>query len=67
MTTTEPYHDNASCKTVLAGTIAKQLVEEVALSLKALSNTPLLVGFLANDDTAARSYADWTRRTCEEK
>ena len=26
---------------------------------------PKLVGFLANDDPAARSYAQWTKKACE--
>jgi methylenetetrahydrofolate dehydrogenase (NAD+) len=28
--------------------------------------SPLLVGFLANDDPAARKYAEWTQKTCEQ-
>jgi methylenetetrahydrofolate dehydrogenase (NAD+) len=27
---------------------------------------PLLVGFLGNDDPAARKYAEWTAKTCAE-
>jgi len=57
----------ASCKVVLAGTVAKSLLTEVAEALSKLSKAPSLVGFLANSDPAARLYADWTNRTCKEK
>ncbi len=57
----------ASCKVVLAGTIAKGLLAEVAESLVELEKTPKLVGFLSNADPAARLYANWTERTCKEK
>lgn len=56
-----------SCKVVLAGTIAKSLQIEVGEGLSKLKKTPLLVGFLANTDPAARMYADWTGKTCTEK
>jgi len=29
------------------------------------ANSPLLVGFLANDDVAALKYAEWTAKACE--
>ncbi len=57
----------ASCKVVLAGTVAKELMVEVSKSLSILGKAPLLVGFLANQDPAARKYAEWTDRTCQEK
>ena len=57
----------ASCKVVLAGSVAKGLLAEVAVGLSHLDNVPLLVGFLANTDPAARMYADWTGQTCKEK
>ena len=57
----------ASCKVVLAGTVAKSLLAEIAEGLQQLDKPPLLVGFLANTDPAARMYADWTARTCKEK
>ncbi len=57
----------ASCKVVLAGTVAKNLLAEIAEGLQQLDKPPLLVGFLANIDPAARMYADWTARTCNEK
>ena len=57
----------ASCKVVLAGSIAKSLLSEVAEGLSQLQRAPHLVGFLANIDPAAQMYADWTDRTCKEK
>ena len=57
----------ASCKVVLASTVAKSLSSEVSEGLSRLKKAPLLVGFLANSDPAARMYADWTNRTCREK
>ena len=57
----------ASCKVILAGSVAKTLQAEVAEGLSKLEKPPLLVGFLANADPAARMYADWTDRTCKEK
>ena len=56
-----------SCKVVLAGSVAKRLLAEVADGLAKLKKPPTLVGFLANADPAARLYADWTDRTCKEK
>ena len=57
----------ASCKVVLAGAVAQELMVEVSKSLSILGKAPLLVGFLANDDPAARKYAEWTDRTCQDK
>lgn len=57
----------ATCKVVLAGTIAKNLLAEVAQSLRKLNHPPMLAGFLANDDPAAQMYADWTAKTAREK
>jgi methylenetetrahydrofolate dehydrogenase (NAD+) len=56
-----------SCKVVLAGSIAKSLLAEVQDGLQELEHPPRLVGFLANQDPAARMYADWTAKTCKEK
>ncbi|KAK5130896.1 hypothetical protein LTR08_001559 [Meristemomyces frigidus] len=55
-----------SCKVVLAGSIAKKLLEEVTAGLRTLETPPRLHGFLANKDPAARMYADWTAKTCRE-
>lgn len=57
----------ATCKVVLAGTIAKGLLAEVADGLSKLNEKPKLVGLLANDDPAAQMYADWSAKTCIEK
>ena len=57
----------ASCKVVLAGTIASKLMVEVKKDLAKLGRKPLLVGFLANSDPAAKMYADWTGKTCTDK
>ena len=59
--------DATSCEVVLASTVAKDLLIEVSESLSKLGKTPLLVGFLANTDPAARKYAEWIDRTCREK
>jgi methylenetetrahydrofolate dehydrogenase (NAD+) len=56
-----------SCKVVLAKNIANGLLAEVRDGLKSLEKGPHLVGFLANSDPAARMYADWTEKTCQEK
>ena len=60
-------NQKTACKVVLAGIIAKDLLTEVLEGLSALGKSPLLVGFLANIDPAARKYAEWTDRTCREK
>lgn len=56
----------ATCKVVLAAPIASKLMTELKSDLRELGRSPLLVGFLANSDPAAKMYADWTRKTCEE-
>ena len=56
-----------SCKVVLAGTIAEKLQQEVNEGRDQLNHSPLLVGFLANNDPAARMYANWTAKTCSEQ
>jgi methylenetetrahydrofolate dehydrogenase (NAD+) len=58
---------SSSCKVVLASSVAKSLQAEIAGGLAQLPQAPVLVGFLANQDPAARMYADWTSRTCVEK
>ena len=58
---------SASCKVVLAGTIAKGLLTEVSEGLKRLDRPPHLLGILANADPSARLYAEWTEKTCREK
>ena len=59
--------DAPTCKVILAGTIASKLMGEVRGNLDGLDRKPHLVGFLANSDPAAKMYADWTSKTCEDK
>lgn len=59
--------DKPNCKVVLANNIAKSLLQEVQEGLKSIGRKPLLVGFLSSADPAARVYAEWTRKTCNEK
>lgn len=49
----------------MAGTVAKPFIEEIKAGVAALNRAPVLVGFLANADPAARMYADWTAKTAE--
>ena len=61
-----------TCKVITAETIAKGLLQEVSQTLQlARSNggsaSPCLAAFLANDDPAAAKYAEWSRKTCQEK
>lgn len=60
----QPQHN---CKVILAGTVANKLMEEVRRDVEKLGKKPLLVGFLANTDPAAKMYADWTAKTCRDK
>lgn len=70
--TAAPPPPPTSCKTILAGTIAKHLLSEVQQGLESFrqangGRVPTLVGLLANDDPAAQMYAEWTEKTCREK
>lgn len=61
-------------RTILASGISKSYSQEIAQKCQTISSSimsppgkkPFLVGFLANDDPAAESYANWTKKTCEE-
>ncbi|ODQ67422.1 tetrahydrofolate dehydrogenase/cyclohydrolase [Nadsonia fulvescens var. elongata DSM 6958] len=64
--TVAPASNAMPCRTILASTIAKPYVQELADGLAVLGRQPKLVGFLANDDPAARMYADWSGKTCSE-
>ncbi|KAG9235031.1 methylenetetrahydrofolate dehydrogenase [Amylocarpus encephaloides] len=55
-----------NCKVILAGSIAKALLAEVAEGLSKLTEKPKLVGFLANGDPAGKMYADWSAKTSRE-
>lgn len=48
---------------VLAQTIAKKFIDEISGQVSKLPKAPKLVGFLANDDPAAKMYADFTKKT----
>jgi methylenetetrahydrofolate dehydrogenase (NAD+) len=48
---------------VLAQTIAKKFIDEISGQVSKLPKAPKLVGFLANDDPAAKLYADFTKKT----
>jgi methylenetetrahydrofolate dehydrogenase (NAD+) len=60
-----------TCKVILADSIAKKLLAEVTETLAKIQNVdarkPCLAAFLANDDPAALQYAEWSKKTCEEK
>ena len=60
-----------TCKVITAETISKGLLQEVKETLAKIqtsdSEKPTLVAFLANGDPAAIKYADWSKKTCEEK
>jgi hypothetical protein len=66
-TSTAQVPQPTACKTILAAKIATSLLAEVRESLSKLKETPHLVGILANNDPAAKLYAEWTRKTCEAK
>lgn len=60
-----------TCKVVMAEAIAKSLLAEARETLQkvqgAAAGRPSLVAFLANDDAAAFKYAEWSKKTCEDK
>jgi hypothetical protein len=56
-----------TCKVVSAKKISERLLTEVAEGIKEVSKKPLLVGFLASNDEAARVYAEWTGKTARQK
>jgi methylenetetrahydrofolate dehydrogenase (NAD+) len=60
-----------TCKVILADTIAKGLLAEVKETLQTIqhdaTNRPKLAAFLANDDPHAVKYAEYSKKTCEEK
>lgn len=56
-----------ACKVILANNIAKTLLAEVNDGISKLGKTPHLLGILGNTDPAAKLYADWTGKTCEQK
>jgi methylenetetrahydrofolate dehydrogenase (NAD+) len=60
-----------TCKVILSDTIARGLLAEVKETLAKIQSPgaprPCLAAFLANDDPAAVKYAEWSKKTCEEK
>lgn len=56
-----------TCKVILANGIAKGLLAEVKQGLSELNTKPRVIGFLANDDPAAKTYAEFSAKTCVEK
>lgn len=60
-----------TCKVITAETIAKGLLVEVRDTLAKIQETgsgkPTLAAFLANGDPYALKYAEWSKKTCEEK
>ena len=47
----------------MAATIAKKFIDEIKGQVSRLEKPPKLVGFLANDDPAAKMYSDFTQKT----
>ena len=61
-----------TCKVITAETISKGFLQEVKDTLAKVQgegnrSKPTLAAFLANDDPAAVKYAEWSKKTCEEK
>lgn len=61
-----------TCKVITADTIAKGLLAEVKETLAKVQGPdggvqPTLAAFLANGDPAAVKYAEWSKKTCEDK
>lgn len=65
MATNSTQASKPAGRTILASTIAKGYIDEITKSVSELDFKPTLVGFLANEDPAARMYAEWTGKTCE--
>lgn len=60
-----------TCRVLTAETISKGLLTEVRDTLAKIqesgSGQPTLAAFLANDDPHAEKYAEWSKKTCEDK
>lgn len=52
------------CKTVLSSTVASHFRNQTRKFILETGIKPTLVGFLANQDPAAKKYAEWTERSC---
>ncbi|KXS20568.1 NAD(P)-binding protein [Gonapodya prolifera JEL478] len=55
-----------ACAVLDAAEVAKPFRDELKLKVSSMIEKPLLVGFLGNDDPAARKYAKWTAKSCAE-
>ncbi|KAI8893479.1 hypothetical protein BC833DRAFT_608187 [Globomyces pollinis-pini] len=53
-------------KVVQASEVAASFINDIKAKVLTLDKKPTLVGFLANDDPAAKKYAQWTAKTCAE-
>lgn len=53
------------CQQLDAGRVALAFVNELKNKIQLNKLMPKLVGFLANDDQAAVTYARWTGKACE--
>jgi len=51
---------------ILGSVIAKHYLQDLAARAAALPFAPRVVGLLANQDPAAKTYADWTAKTAQE-
>mmetsp|Transcript_58985 Transcript_58985/g.109005 ORF Transcript_58985/g.109005 Transcript_58985/m.109005 type:complete len:340 (+) Transcript_58985:51-1070(+) len=61
-TTSTPAEFASGARKVLADEIAVPFQKEIQEATAGLQVTPKLVGFLANEDPAAQSYAKWTEK-----
>ncbi|KAI9364964.1 hypothetical protein DFJ73DRAFT_356148 [Zopfochytrium polystomum] len=51
---------------ISAATVSAQFIEQLKADVALREPIPLLVGFLANEDPAAKRYAEWTAKTCRD-
>ncbi|KAI9257786.1 hypothetical protein EDC94DRAFT_614186 [Helicostylum pulchrum] len=54
------------CKTILASTVSAHFRNQIKRVVSQRKIKPNLVGFLANDDPAAKQYAEHTASSCED-
>ncbi|KAJ3279666.1 NAD-dependent 5,10-methylenetetrahydrafolate dehydrogenase, partial [Blyttiomyces sp. JEL0837] len=54
------------CRVIQAAEVAESFVVDLKKQVAQKETAPLLVGFLANEDPAAKKYAEWTGRTCND-
>ncbi|GAN07537.1 methylenetetrahydrofolate dehydrogenase [Mucor ambiguus] len=55
-----------NCKTILASKVASSFRNHIKKTISTRKIQPTLVGFLANEDPAAKKYAEWTAKSCNE-